>query len=557
MSLVFGSPLRQGPARRGSVRRRMAWVIACAACLVGLGWDAAHVFGMTVAGMTGPGMTWRAPGGGWPSGARAGEVETASPETTSPETTPPEAEGDPERPNREGEAARPAGAVDWAARYADGRHAVALVRFTLGTPQDSEWGTHIGILLNRETGLLVTPGMQREGTTLESVRVRFPKHERFLEARRVGRDEVTALAFLRVDPEDLPEEARAVALPEAERAAPRVGEPVALIGLFDNGSSYESYLGPGLVISAPGAPRPYLITNIHSDLYCGGAPLLDRHGVAVGVALPAQIEREYGAAFDSVRALPMATVLALAARPPRQEDGAAPPGPWLGVVLGPMSQELARHLRVEEGGAQVTRVLEGSPAAAAGILPGDLIVRFADQPVHARHDGEIQRFVERVRARAVDETVPVRILRDHTLHPERPGDDAARARPGRFRVHDLHLTLRARPEREGPRAHHRDERIGLVLAPVTLADRIDLDLKQDARGLRVIEVEEGSLASLAGLQEGDLIQRVGRDAVATVPEYEGAIRKALLAPKPGVPIFLRRGGGTLFRVLRPRADEAP
>ena len=50
---------------------------------------------------------------------------------------------------------------------------------------------------------------------------------------------------------------------------------------------------------------------------------------------------------------------------------------WLGVRFQPVSADLAKGLRLDEPkGALISEVLEDSPAAKAGLVAGDLILRF-------------------------------------------------------------------------------------------------------------------------------------------------------------------------------------
>jgi S1-C subfamily serine protease len=77
---------------------------------------------------------------------------------------------------------------------------------------------------------------------------------------------------------------------------------------------------------------------------------------------------------------------------------------YLGIAGGtrPLPPRLARRLR-REAGVEVVQVVEGTPAAAAGLRPEDLIVELDGEPVS--DVGDIQRLmvVEKIGA-------PVRML---------------------------------------------------------------------------------------------------------------------------------------------------
>ena len=68
------------------------------------------------------------------------------------------------------------------------------------------------------------------------------------------------------------------------------------------------------------------------------------------------------------------------------------------------------------------------------------------------------------------------------------------------------------------------------------------------KGVAITDVGEGSLASLAGLQKGDVIVEADRQPVAKVDDLEQALAKA----KNQSQVLLRvaRQGGSLFVVLQ-------
>lgn len=63
----------------------------------------------------------------------------------------------------------------------------------------------------------------------------------------------------------------------------------------------------------------------------------------------------------------------------------------LGVRLQPLTDQLADHFGADDGGALVAAVRDGSPAAAAGVRAGDVIVRVGDRDV--RSPGDVARVV--------------------------------------------------------------------------------------------------------------------------------------------------------------------
>jgi len=83
----------------------------------------------------------------------------------------------------------------------------------------------------------------------------------------------------------------------------------------------------------------------------------------------------------------------------------ARPG-WLGVVYVPVSRGRRKHLGVPDGAAQITSVLPRSPAALAGLRPGDIVVAAGGRPLT---DGRALRPL--IAASTPNAALPVEVLR--------------------------------------------------------------------------------------------------------------------------------------------------
>jgi membrane-associated protease RseP (regulator of RpoE activity) len=81
--------------------------------------------------------------------------------------------------------------------------------------------------------------------------------------------------------------------------------------------------------------------------------------------------------------------------------------PLLGVTLQPLTEQLAEFLGVMgKRGALVTSVSEGSPAAAAKLRAGDVVVRAGDRAVEDPQD------LARAVGRAAGERLELKVVRD-------------------------------------------------------------------------------------------------------------------------------------------------
>ena len=90
--------------------------------------------------------------------------------------------------------------------------------------------------------------------------------------------------------------------------------------------------------------------------------------------------------------------------------------------------------------------------------------------------------------------------------------------------------------------------LGLRLAPLTPTLKNQLGLSA-ARGLVVLGVTNGSAAEQAGLQRGDVIERVGQKSVATVADFTAsvnAILKMQTDDSKSVALLVNRKGDKTF-----------
>ena len=104
---------------------------------------------------------------------------------------------------------------------------------------------------------------------------------------------------------------------------------------------------------------------------------------------------------------------------------------WLGVAIQPVTQEVAEEFKIKvHSGVLVREVRNNTPAAKAGVQPGDVILQFAGQAVNDPR--ELQNIVERS---PIGSSQPMLVLRDgkevtiNVTCNELPADATAAASP--------------------------------------------------------------------------------------------------------------------------------
>jgi S1-C subfamily serine protease len=220
---------------------------------------------------------------------------------------------------------------------------------------------------------------------------------RVVRADVVGTDERTDLAVVRAEAGDL------APLGLAERRL-RVGEVVVAIG---NPLGFERSISLGVVSALHrnlGAPRGVVLEGlVQTDAAVNpgnsGGPLLDVHGAVVGITT-AMLPWARGIGF----AVPATTAGWVASTLIHEGEVRRP---FLGVAA--RGEDLEPALAREVGRARAVRILEvmdGSPAAAAGLRAGDLVVGASAGPVETLDD------VVRAMVLGHPEEILVDVLRD-------------------------------------------------------------------------------------------------------------------------------------------------
>lgn len=385
------------------------------------------------------------------------------------------------------------------------------------TPQRRGMGS--GFIID-SSGIILTNNHVVNGA--DEVKVRLHDGREFI-GRDIKTDPRTDVAIVRIDATDLK------ALRLGDSTATQVGDWVLAIG---SPFGLDMSVTAG-IISAKGrgnritARADFLQTDAAINPGNSGGPLLNLRGEVIGINTA--IATESGG-YDGIGfAIP--THIAGWVSQKLIANGEVTRA-YLGTEIRTVDAQTARqfNLKVREG-ALVRSVLPESPAAKAGLEPGDLILKLNDQPIN--DSTALQGTVEQL---AIGKTYPMVISRSgkqQTLNvtmAEMPKD----------------LTVAQRETEDEAPPNSKFDSLGLEVRPLTkdLAKQFGVSATS---GLIVSGVEEGSPAQVAGLKSGDVIERAGGQAVTTVDEYNKA--RDQFSKGDGLVLNVRSSNGRKFYVV--------
>lgn len=236
--------------------------------------------------------------------------------------------------------------------------------------EQQQTGLGSGVILSPQ-GYILTNNHVVEGA--DAIEVTLSDSRR-ASARIVGTDPDTDLAVLKVELDRLP----VIVLGHAEQLA--VGDQVLAIGNpFGVGQTVTSGIVSALGRNQLGINtfENFIQTDAAINPGNSGGALVDIHGNLLGIntAIYSQSGGSMGIGF----AIPVSTAKMVLEDIVR--EGKVTRG-WIGVEPAELTPGIAETFGVHaQQGVIITGVLQSAPAAQAGIRPGDVIARIADQPV--------------------------------------------------------------------------------------------------------------------------------------------------------------------------------
>jgi len=351
-------------------------------------------------------------------------------------------------------------------------------------------------------------------------------------ARVVGADEQVDLAVLKIDNPGV----KPLKLADSDTVQP--GDFVLAIG---NPFGFEETVTEG-IISSKGRPNrsdffgELLQTDAAINPGNSGGPLINLRGEVIGIntAIASTTGGSQGVGF----AIPSNTVRTALESLLKQ-------GRIIRGYLGIQTRGLQPgESGTDTDGVTVADVLTGSPAAQAGVQPGDVIRKFDGHDV--KNFPMLRTLVAQTQ---LNKQVELEILRDgkpltvKAQIKEQPIDQQASGGVPR----------QNQPQPQGRQQPNDQETVDSPLASIHVDELTpekarQLDLPLNARGVLVTNVDPDS--GVAELQKGDVIEEINQQPVTSVSDYK-KIAGSLDPNQPQV-LSVCRHRARSFLVLRPR-----
>ncbi len=209
---------------------------------------------------------------------------------------------------------------------------------------------------------------------------------------------------------------------------------------------------------------------------------------------------------------------------------------WLGVSIQEVTPELAKQFGLgETKGALVGEVMPNSPAAAAGLKSGDVIVSFDGKPVEG--PTTLRSMVAQA---PIGKAVAVEVKRDKGAKT-------------------IEVKIAEQPKEVAQAGGDEDEAVtgdakGTALAGVEVRNLTpelgtQLGLPRGAAGVVVSNIAPGSAADNANLEPGAVIVEINRQPVRNIADFKRVAGK--LGKKETALLLIQHRGGKRFVVVKP------
>jgi serine protease Do len=355
-----------------------------------------------------------------------------------------------------------------------------------------------------------------------------------LPAKLIGKDVRADLAVLKVDTQ-----LKLTPITWGKSETVRLGDGVIAIG---NPFGLGGTVTTGIISAQHrhlsnfgGIPGSSFVDFLQTDAAINkgnsGGPLFNMKGEVIGIntAIYSRQGTNVGIAFSIPSDLAVGIIDQL------KKYGKTARG-WLGVQIKEVDEDVAKALGLKgRSGAVVVNAVPGGPAAQAGILAGDVIIRFDGKTVP--NDKRLPQIVAGTEVGKTVDVVLVRKGQEMTM---------------KVKLGELEKAADSKEDdkpKPGTPPAPGTPVLGMKLAELTPEMRQKFNI-QGGEGVVVTEVDQKSQANEKGVKAGDVIVEMDLTKVTKPQEITDLLAKAEQGRKTSVLLLVQRGEDRRFVALR-------
>jgi serine protease Do len=364
-------------------------------------------------------------------------------------------------------------------------------------------GQGSGFVISKD-GYILTNNHVVAGASLVEVQL---LDGRVLQAKIIGTDKHTDLAVLKIEADNL----SILKLADSEKV--EVGEWVVALGnpfglshsltagiVSAKGRSsvgianYENFIQTDAAINPGNSGGPLI--NLDGDVIGMNTAIYSRSGgyMGIGFAIPANMIKKISTELINTGTISRG---------------------FLGIGIQELTREMARHFGYKGSGSKslegvlVSSVSPGSPAAIAGVLPGDIILKVGSISVV-----KIPKFRNLIASLGPDKKESLLVFRNET------------EKLIQFKT----IRIPGEVSSIGSKGPSLDKSYGLAVSRT----------KRKGHGVLVINVIAGSKADLAGIRPGQVIMEINKRSIGSLEDFS---RMILVSQKMGRALILIKDQG--------------
>ncbi|HOV33604.1 MAG TPA: PDZ domain-containing protein [Candidatus Hydrogenedens sp.] len=180
--------------------------------------------------------------------------------------------------------------------------------------------------------------------------------------------------------------------------------------------------------------------------------------------------------------------------------------PWIGVDVQVLTREIAEKIGVEEGGFIITRIYPVKAEGVQDLKVGDVVKEIENEKFHASRVEEYEEWKEWVRSFSIDQKINLSIIRNGEMK-------------------QIPVQLIKEPIPRNMVEKYQDEWLEFTVRELCFYDYVDMNLKEDVKGVYIEQVISGGWASLAKLEQGDIILSLQNEPIENLNAFKERLAK--------------------------------